>query len=200
MKLLCDNYYQKKDVLSIAKDLLGKIIVTNINNQITSGEIVETEAYNGIIDKACHAYNNRKTKRTAVMYEKGGISYVYLCYGMHYLFNIVTGKKDTPHAVLIRAIRPIDGISLMLKRRKKAKLTRSLTAGPGSLSEALGIDKSFNTIKLTSEKIQIYNAFTSYLENDIIISKRVNVAYAKEDALLPYRFRVKNSSWTSLAK
>jgi len=200
MKLLESPYYQNEDVVYIAKDLLGKVLITNIDNFLTSAEIVETEAYNGIEDKACHAYNNRKTKRTSVMYQKGGVAYVYICYGTHHLFNVVTGKENNPQAVLIRAVKPLDGIDIMLTRRKKSNLERSLTAGPGALCQALGITKEINENLLSSSSIGIYDAFNSYSEDDILISKRVGVDYAKDDALLPYRFRVKDSKWTSLAK
>jgi len=200
MKLINADYYQNEDVVFLAKDLLGKVIVTNINKCATSAEIVETEAYNGIFDKACHAYNSRKTKRTIVMYSTGGIAYVYLCYGMHFLFNVVVGKRNSPKAILIRAARPIEGILTMLKRRKKNKVDRAMTAGPGALSQALGIDKKFNNIPLDSDTIGIYDIFNRYGEDDIIISKRVGVDYAGNDAELPYRFRIKNSKWTSLAK
>jgi len=200
MKLLEPSYYQNEDVVYLAKDLLGKVIITNIDNMVTSAEIVETEAYNGINDKACHAYNNRRTKRTSAMYKRGGVAYVYICYGMHHLFNVVTGRENEPQAVLIRAVKPLDGINAMLARRKKNTLQRSLTAGPGALCQALGITKEINETPLTSELIGIYGVFNNYREDDIQISKRVGVAYAEDDALLPYRFRVKGSKWTSLAK
>ncbi len=200
MKLLEPSYYQTEDVVYLAKNLLGKIITTNIDNIVTSSEIVETEAYNGINDKACHAYNNRRTKRTSAMYKKGGVAYIYICYGMHHLFNIVTGRENVPQAVLIRAVKPLDGINDMLARRKKDIIQRSLTAGPGALCQALGITKKMNETALTSEFIRIYDAFNNYREDDILISKRVGVAYAEDDALLPYRFRIRGSKWTSLAK
>src|SRR5687768_10017990 len=113
------QFYLRKDVVKIAKDLLGKIIVTTFNNITTAGRIVETEAYNGAVDKASHAYGNRRTNRTEIMFAEGGMAYVYLCYGIHHLFNVVTSKKDTPHAVLIRGVEPIIGIEQMLLRTGK---------------------------------------------------------------------------------
>src|SRR5690606_33584438 len=123
----------------ISKDLLGKSLLTKIDGRLTGGMIVETEAYRAPEDKASHAFNNRRTPRTENFFNEGGVSYVYLCYGIHYLFNIITNLKDIPHAILIRAIQPEEGIETMLKRRKKTKPTFDLTAGPGSMSMALGI-------------------------------------------------------------
>ncbi len=162
--------------------------------------IVETEAYKGISDKASHAYNGRFTERTQIMYKEGGAAYIYLCYGIHHLFNVVTNVEGTPHAVLIRAIEPIEGIDTMLKRRKKKQLDYTLTSGPGSLSEALGIHYSHSGISLYENKIWIADEGIKINRNNIIASPRVGVAYAKEDALLPYRFRIKANPWTSKAK
>ena len=122
MKKIKHSFYTRKNVLIISQELLGKILCTNINGQLTSGIITDVEAYNGIHDKASHAYNNRKTTRTQVMYEEGGISYVYVCYGIHYLFNIITNKKNNPDAILVRGIKPISGINTILRRRKKNKI------------------------------------------------------------------------------
>src|SRR5688572_1316061 len=115
------SFYNRQDVARIAKDLLGKILVTRFDGVVTSGRIVETEAYNGAVDKASHAYGNRRTARTEVMYGRPGTAYVYLCYGIHHLFNVVTNRKDIPHAILIRAIEPLAGIETMLLRTGKIK-------------------------------------------------------------------------------
>lgn len=181
MKLL-SSYYLDEDVVSIAKNLLGKLFFTNIDGTVTGGIITETEAYKGIEDRACHAYGGRKTKRNDALYEDGGIAYVYLCYGMHYLFNIVTNSKDVPHAVLIRAIKPVVGIDTMIKRRKREK---GLTSGPGSLTQALGINLSHNKLSLQGNKIWIEEGEKP---SKILATPRIGVEYAKEDALLPYRF------------
>jgi len=125
MKKLPISFYLRNDVLKIAKELLGKVLVTNWDNEFTSGRIVETEAYAGETDKASHASKGR-TARTDVMFNEGGKAYVYLCYGVHQMFNIVTNKEGVPDAVLIRAVAPIDGIDIMLKRTGKKKLDEYL--------------------------------------------------------------------------
>lgn len=162
--------------------------------------IVETEAYNGVIDKASHAYGGKRTKRTETMYHQGGVSYIYLCYGIHHLFNVVTNVRDVPHAILIRAIEPLEGIDIMMQRRKKTTLDTTLTSGPGSLSQALGITTEFNNIDLQGDEIWISDNHILVPDSEIIASPRVGVAYAKEDALLPYRFRIKENKWCSKAK
>ena len=135
---LGEAFYSRKDVVTVAKELLGKVLVTNFEGIYTSGMIVETEAYAGAADKASHAYGNRRTNRTEIMYSKGGTAYVYLCYGIHHLFNVVTNVQDVPHAVLIRGVEPLEGIAHMLERRRKENLQPSLTAGPGALSSGFG--------------------------------------------------------------
>lgn len=130
MRRLGARFYTHTDVVYVAKALIGKVLVTNINNIITAGRIVETEAYNGVVDKASHAYGGRRTNRTEIMYSPGGVAYVYLCYGIHYLFNIVTNKADVPHAVLVRAVEPVTGMADMLLRTGKQKLITPLPAGP----------------------------------------------------------------------
>lgn len=190
-------FYRVKEVLSIARNLLGKYLFTNINGEISGGFIVETEAYNGITDKASHAYGNRKTNRTQTMYETGGIAYVYLCYGIHEMLNVVTSVEGEPHAVLIRAINPTEGIDLMLERRKMASLKNNLTAGPGSVAKALGISRKMNTFSFQSEEIWIEDCGLVLPEEQIAAVPRVGVAYAKEDALLPYRFYIKGNPYVS---
>jgi len=191
------DFYRVKEVLSIARNLLGKYLFTNINGEISGGFIVETEAYNGITDKASHAYGNRKTNRTQTMYETGGIAYVYLCYGIHEMLNVVTSVEGEPHAVLIRAINPTEGIDLMLERRKMTSLKNNLTAGPGSVAKALGISRKMNTFSFQSEEIWIEDCGLVLPEEQIAAVPRVGVAYAKEDALLPYRFYVKGNPFVS---
>ncbi|KPK33343.1 MAG: hypothetical protein AMS24_01405 [Chlamydiae bacterium SM23_39] len=176
------SFYQTKDVEKIAKDLLGKFLYTKINNNLTGGMIIETEAYGGIYDKASHAYNNRYTKRTSTMYEKGGISYIYLCYGIHYLFNIVTNKKNIPEAVLIRALIPTIGI-------KKGSI--NLTSGPALLTKALKIDKKLNGIFLNSNIIWLEDKKIKIKKEMISITKRIGIDYAEEDADRPWRFFIK---------
>lgn len=190
-------FYQQEDVVKTAKQLLGKVLVTQFEGVRTSGMITETEAYAGIDDKASHAWNNRRTKRTEIMYMPGGVAYVYLCYGIHYLFNVITNVADVPHAVLIRAIEPVDGIEEMKSRYGKTPLL--FTAGPGSLSKALGINSSLNGASLTGNQIWIEDA-EDIPENGIITGSRVGVPYAGDDAYLPYRFSIKGSRWVSKGK
>lgn len=191
------SYYQNQDVIFLAKDLLGKVLFTEIDGEITSGIIVETEAYFGIQDKASHAYDGRRTNRTEIMYSEGGISYVYLCYGIHHLFNIVTSIKGEPHAVLIRAIEPLKGKNLMELRRNMPATKSSITSGPGSAAKALGIDRNFNGKDLTGEEIWLEDKGIRYTEDEIAATPRVGIAYAQEHALLPWRFFVKGNKYVS---
>lgn len=190
MKKLPVSFYQRDNVLEIAKDLLGKILVTKWNGIITSGRIVECEAYAGKGDKASHAYGGRRTKRNEVMYADGGIAYVYLCYGIHYLFNVVTFTKDTPHAILIRSLEPLQGIDKMLLRTGKLQHDHTLTRGPGNLTKALGISKQHNGMSLTGKELFIADDNYSYTAGQMIASPRIGVDYAGPDALLPYRFYI----------
>ena len=160
--------------------------------------ITETEAYAGAIDKASHAYNNRRTARTETMYQPGGVAYVYLCYGVHHLFNVVTNVQDIPHAVLIRAIEPLEGIDVMLQRRGLHQPTHKLTAGPGSMSAALGINyKAHNGLPLNGAVLYIEDRHIVIGENQIVASPRIGVNYAGADALLPYRFTIAGNPWVS---
>lgn len=195
------SYYLQEDVVSLSKDLLGKFLFTNIHDEgITGGMIVETEAYAGAIDKASHAHGNRMTNRTKVMYEEGGVAYVYFIYGMYNLFNIITNSHGIAHAILIRAIEPAEGIDIMLRRRKMDALKRNLTAGPGTLTQALGITREQNGISLLEDTIWLEDRGVHIKEKDVIASPRVGVAYAEEHAELPWRFRIKGNKWTSPAK
>ena len=202
MEKLPKTFYTREDVVQIARELLGKYLVTEFDGQRTAGKIVETEAYRGPDDKACHAWMNRRTHRTGIMFAEGGHAYVYLCYGIHHLFNIVTGKKDMPHAILVRAIEPTDNVELMLERRNLAKLAPRLTAGPGSLTQALGIRTQHTGLSLvaTGSPIWLEDRGEEVSEEDIIASPRVGVDYAGECALWDWRFRVRGSRWTSPAK
>ncbi len=183
------DFYLHDGVVSLAKDLLGKWLVTNIDGELTGGKIIETEAYRGAEDRASHAFNNRPTKRTEVIFQAGGIAYVYLCYGIHNLFNVVTNIAGIPHAILIRAIDPTIGLETMKKRRQTDK---NLTGGPGTVCQALGIDRSHNGVDLTQSLIWIEDRGTLVLEEKIVTTARIGVDYAKEDATLPWRFLLEN--------
>jgi DNA-3-methyladenine glycosylase len=197
MRKLGIEFYQRKNVVQIAKELLGKILVTNWKGITTSGRIVECEAYAGIIDKASHAAGGRRTARNEIMYGKGGYAYVYLCYGIHHLFNVVTNSTEIPHAILIRALDPIEGIEEMLLRTNKKKLDQTLTRGPGNVSKALGIFTKHSGISLLSHEIFIGDDGGTYTKNEIAASARIGVDYAGKDALLPYRFYVKGNPFVS---
>lgn len=190
------SFYLNTDVNSLARQLIGKMLFTQIDGEITAGIIVETEAYAGIEDKASHAYGGRLTDRTKTMYLKGGVSYVYLCYGIHNLFNVVTGPLNTPHAVLIRGVEPVIGTEIMLQRRDMTLLKPNLTAGPGALSKALGIDRTFNAKDLTGEEIWIEDGWDVDPES-IVAAPRVGVGYAADHALLPWRYYIKGNRFVS---
>jgi DNA-3-methyladenine glycosylase len=194
---LTTAFYAQEDVVQIATALIGKVLVTNFDGDITAARIVETEAYNGIVDKASHAYNNRRTRRTEVMFGHGGVAYVYLCYGIHYLFNVVTNTALTPHAVLIRAVEPLYGVETMLQRTGKVKAGYDLTRGPGNVSKALGIAAHHTGMSLLSDELFIADDGFMYPASDIISRARIGVDYAAEDALLPYRFLVRNNPFVS---
>jgi DNA-3-methyladenine glycosylase len=197
MQKLGQSFYNRPDVVKIAKELLGKILITTFDGKTTSGRIVETEAYNGEIDKASHAYNGRKTGRTKVMYNTGGTAYVYLCYGIHHLFNVVTNKENIPHAILIRALEPVEGIDTMLKRTGKKKLDFTLTRGPGNVSKALGLFTHHSGEDLMSDNVFIADDGFKLSKKNIIASPRIGVDYANEDAKLLYRFFVKDNGYVS---
>lgn len=196
-KVVPQSFYERADVVTITKELLGKIVVTNFSNMLTAGRITEAEAYNGPFDKAAHSYNNRRTKRTEVMYARGGAAYIYLCYGIHQMFNIVTNQPGIPNAILIRALEPVAGIETMLARSNKNNHGFDLTRGPGNAAKALGLNTSHTGINLQSEELYIADDGFSFTENEIAVTARIGVEYAAEDALLPYRFIVKGNKYVS---
>ncbi len=197
MKKVSLSFYNRKDVVKIAKELLGKIIVTSFDGQITSGRIVETEAYAGIVDKASHSFAGKRTARNEHMYSAAGTAYIYICYGMHQMLNIVTNAKEIPDAVLIRAIEPLEGIDIMLKRTGKKTLDKILTRGPGNVGKALGIYKHHSGLYLLDDEIYVLDDSKKIPDEAIGISKRIGVESAGEDALLPYRFYVKGNKYVS---
>jgi DNA-3-methyladenine glycosylase len=197
MHKLAIDFYKRNDVLLIAKELLGKVLVTNWDGVFTSGRIVEVEAYNGIIDKASHAFAGRRTARNEIMYAHGGVAYVYLCYGIHHLFNVVTNNSGIPHAILIRALEPVKGIDIMLKRVGKKKLDNTLTRGPGNLSKALGLFTKHSGCSLRSKELFIADDGFALSKKDIGTSPRIGVDYAGKDALLHYRFFIKGNPFVS---
>jgi DNA-3-methyladenine glycosylase len=197
IKKLNDAFYIRSNVLKIAKELLGKILVTRFDDTLTSGRIVETEAYAGEVDRASHAYGGRRTRRTEVMFHNGGKSYVYLCYGIHHLFNVVTNREEVPHAILIRAVEPLEGIDTMLKRTGKKILDYTLTKGPGNVSRALGIFSHHSGADLSGPDLYIADDGWKPAVKDILASKRIGVDYAGADADLLYRFSIKGNKYVS---
>ncbi len=188
---LDSRFYDRNDVLKIARELLGKILVTRLDGIRSSGRIVETEAYAGVNDRASHAFGGRRTARSEDLYGSPGSVYIYICYGMHHLFNVITNKKDIPHGVLIRALEPIEGVDQMLIRTGKSFADFTLTKGPGNLSRSLGMSKIHSGTNLFSDEIFIEDDGLRYKKDQIAITRRIGVESAREDAELPYRFIVK---------
>ena len=201
-KRLPRSYYQSLDVTAIARDLLGKYLVTEIDGIRCSGIIVETEAYRGPDDRASHSYNNRRTNRTEVMYEAGGVAYIYICYGIHHLMNVVTGPKDNAHAILIRALEPVDGIEWMAARRLMSIEDARLTKGPGALSIALGLTNNLSGTPLykTSSPVWIEDRGLRIDSEKICSGPRIGVESAGDAALWPWRYFVKGNKYVSARK
>lgn len=197
MKKLSLAFFQRKDVVEIAKDLLGKIVVSNIAGKITSGRIVETEAYVAYVDKASHAYNGKRTLRNEAMYAAAGAVYVYICYGLHNMLNIVTNDLNVPDAILLRALDPLTGIDIMLERTNKKIFDKTLTKGPGNVAKAFAISKNMSGLMLGSKQINIYEDEFLLHKSEIGTSKRIGIDGAGADALLPYRFFVIGNKFVS---
>ncbi|MGM0500697.1 MAG: DNA-3-methyladenine glycosylase [Bacillota bacterium] len=190
------NFFQK-DAVSAAKALLGKFIVREIDGEKIIVKIVDVEAYVGAEDKASHAYNNKKTKRTKTMFKKGGLAYIYLIYGIYHCFNVVTAARDNPHAVLIRAVEPVKGLKLIKENRNiKSSNIVDLTNGPGKLSQALKIDKSFDSCDLVKNN-QLYLLDSEDNNFEIEAAPRVNIDYAEEYKDKKWRFYIKGNKFIS---
>lgn len=202
MPVLPQEYYASDDVVGLSRDLLGKVVSTDIDGRPTKLIITETEAYAGVTDRASHAYGDRRTRRTEPMYGEGGTAYVYLCYGIHHMFNVVTASAETPHAILIRAGVDLIGLETMLKRRGKQRADKTLLAGPGSLGQALGITTSLTGTSLLNGPIRLEDHGVTFDDASITAGPRIGIDYAGEDAALPYRFvvdaaTVDRSRWMS---
>lgn len=189
-KLLPVSFYENPDVVDISKNLLGKVLCSSIGSIFTAGVITETEAYCGRNDKACHANNGLRTARTEVMYGEPGVAYIYLCYGIHHLLNIVTNHEGLADAVLIRSLRPLDGLESMKKRRKISK-EENLTNGPGKLTQALGVTTVLNTTNLRNPPLWIEDRGIRVSPGEISSSERIGVDYAGEHAKRKWRFYIK---------
>ncbi|QTY25921.1 DNA-3-methyladenine glycosylase [Flavobacterium sp. CS20] len=197
-KKIKPKFFQSSDVVNIAQQLIGCRIFTLINDELTSGVITETEAYAGYGDKACHAHLGKFTNRTSVMYKPGGIAYIYLCYGIHHLFNVVTNTNGHADAILIRAFEPDKGLKTMKKRRQKTKFDKTLTSGTGNVSQALGLNLNHNQKSVCSKTIWFEKAKGNTA--DIVATTRVGVDYAGKDAKLPWRFYDQKSNFVSVKK
>lgn len=200
--IIIKDFYNRS-ALDVAQDLLGKILVREVDGKILKGKIVETEAYIGSIDKACHAYNGRRTKRTEILYEDPGVSYIYFIYGLYHCFNVVTNKKDVSEAVLIRAIEPInelDYLSNIRYNKKYDELTKAqsknLTNGPSKLCLAYLLNKDLNAVKLY-EKGAVYITDDNNEDFEIVASKRIGIDYAEEAKDFLWRFYIKDNIYVS---
>lgn len=194
MKVLSRSFYLHENVALTAKKLLGKVLITNIQGKRTSGIIVETEAYS-YKERGCHAFNGKMTERNKIMFGKGGFAYVYLCYGVHQLFNVVTNKQNKPEAVLIRALQPLEGTEWMTQRMQTDSLTR-ITSGPGKLTKALGIDRTLNGKDLITSEVCIREG-VKVNNKQIVTATRIGIDYAGPDAKLLWRFYIKDNNWIS---
>ncbi len=188
MSKLPKAFYHRDDVVRIGRELIGKYLYTRIDDQVAGGMIVETEAYRGHEDSASHARGGLRTKRNRIMYQPGGASYVYLCYGIHVLFNVVTNRENQADAVLIRAIQPEQGLKVMLERRKLEAISPQIASGPGLVSQALGIGLRHYGTDLTGDIIWIEEKGVKPEPSRVHAGPRIGIAYAKEHAFYPWRF------------
>jgi DNA-3-methyladenine glycosylase len=200
MEKLPLSFYQSGPVVQLARHLLGKHLVTVVDGHRCSGRIVETEAYNGIGDRASHAFGHRLTARTQTMYQPGGVAYVYRCYGIHQMFNVVCGPPGQPLAVLIRALLPLQGMGTMQDRRGGAVARQALCRGPGCLAKAMGIGLRQNGMSLLGPQLYVADDGVAVQEADVCAGPRIGVAYAGPDAALPYRFFIKNEPCVSASR
>ena len=200
MKKLPFEFYNRAEVQKVARELLGKYLRVQGGEGVSGGRIVEVEAYDGRCDRACHAYGGRRTARTETMYQPGGVAYVYLCYGIHRMMNVVTHAAGMADAVLIRAIAPTEGLSQMLLRRGMSQPAPRLSSGPGCLTEALGITLAHDGLSLQGPELWIEDHGEVLADADIASGPRIGVAYAGPDALLPWRFWIRDNPWVSRQK
>jgi DNA-3-methyladenine glycosylase len=198
---LSESFFQRPDVLAIARELLGKHVFTRIDGELTGGRIVETEAYRHLGDPSITLHLQRKAKQAQALYQPGGRAYLYTVYRVHTLFNITAHDAEHPDTVLIRAIEPLEGLDVMLRRRGLTAVARNLTAGPGVLSQALGLTPALNGELVTGPYIWFEDAGEVISDEQVVASSRVGLEYAGAEAVaLPWRFRLKDSKWTSPAK
>ena len=193
---LAREFYTRSNVLTIARELLGKLLVVpDEKGRRISGKIVEVEAYRGPEDRASHAYGGRRTRRTETMYQLGGVAYVYFVYGMYNQFNVVTNVEDIPHAILVRALEPIEGIEVM-RTRRNSHPDRNLTNGPGKLCVAMGIDRQLDRADLLGERVWL-EEFEKLPASKIAKGPRIGIDYAEEWIEKPWRFWIKGNPFVS---
>jgi len=196
LNIVDPDKFMNPNPVYLAKDLVGQFLISEKGGVQTGGRIVETEAYKAPEDKACHAHLNRFTKRTSVMFAKGGRSYVYLCYGIHHLFNIVTGPKGAAHAILIRAIEPLWGLDHQAERRAGLS-KKQWTSGPGKLTKALGISRDDNNEALNTQNAKIYICDNPKRPGKVLAAPRIGIGYAEECTSWPWRFLDPDSEFIS---
>ena len=190
------EFYTRPDVLKVSRDLLGKLLVVpTANRKRVSGMIVEVEAYRGPEDRASHAFGGRRTKRTETMYQTGGVAYVYFVYGMYYQFNVVSNVKEVPHAILVRALEPVEGIEFMRKRRHTHP-DHNLTNGPGKLCIAMGIDRELDGTDLLGNQVWLED-YQNIPSSKISKGPRVGIDYAEEWVDKPWRFWIEKNTYVS---
>ena len=194
---LSQSFYKRDDVVSLSAELLGKYLFTYINKQLTGGIIVETEAYRGPEDRGSHAYNHRRTARNEIMYSEGGVVYMYICYGIHDMLNIVTGEKGESHAILIRAIEPTVGLDIMRVRRGFENDDKRLCKGPGALAKALGLRKLHNGVSLESDEIWIEDRGDVITDENIVACPRIGLNIEEPFKSIPWRFYIKGNKYIS---
>lgn len=194
MKLPREFYRQ--DGISLAKALLGKVLVHHTAEGVTKGIIVETESYMGVKDAAAHSYKGKKDGRCNIQYNEGGYAYIYMIYGMYYCMNIVANEKDVPEVVLLRALEPLEGLPLMEQRRKTSK-RKALLSGPGKLCQAMGIGKDSYGTDLCKDKLYV-EEIAETTDFEIEASKRINIDYAGEARDYPWRFTIKDNPYVSV--
>ncbi|SKB33910.1 DNA-3-methyladenine glycosylase [Daejeonella lutea] len=191
------SFYKQDDVISVARALLGKNLYSLIDGQLTGGIIVETEAYRGPDDRGSHAYNNKRTPRNEMMYSSGGVVYMYICYGIHDMVNIVTGKEGMSHAALIRALEPIEGLDIMRDRRRIYGQDQRLCQGPGALAQALGLNKLHNGTDLQGDVVWITDEGKNFADDEVVASARVGMNFDGPYKTIPWRFSVKGNQFVS---
>lgn len=201
MKEIIKKEFYLRDGLEVARDLLGKIIVREIDEEKFYFKIVETEAYLGPEDKGAHSYGGKVTPRTKPIFDEGGITYIYLIYGMYYCLNIVANKENVPHCVLIRAVEPLNEKAITFSKANrpiKSKKLQDLTNGPGKLCKALKIDKGLNEINVT-KKGELY-ILEGEEPDEIVMDKRINIDYAEEYKDKEWRFYIQGNPYVSVLK